>query len=322
MVSSDEIRSQLASRRKDLPSQNPKKNGSSKRKETPKQQQRTSKQTENRIVSEKNLVNSKNDKDGKIKIFWKSRKDWERALILLFSVSIIVLIAYAVFSPKLTPLSINEPVSLENNDIKMYSYENYSVSNSTSQIQIKGKSEPGATVTAYVIYDNLTYNGPNIPDDFRKYSAEFDPDSPRDAKENGKKIKIEVNQKGEFTFNITTNFDKFGDTWIYIIAQSPGKEENKIELILTYIKESTSEELTPPPDTTTSIESQKPVDTGAAYADGDTKAAVAIYQGDPNKWLPRLGGTYPDDVKNEPEEYKSWYDAGYLDRLKQEGYYP
>ena len=62
-------------------------------------------------------------------------------------------------------------------------------------------------------------------------------------------------------------------------------------------------------------------DDGTGYVAGDNEALIAINDGDPTEYLPYLGGQYPPIVNGEPDSWVSDYQAGYIDRLKQEGYY-
>jgi hypothetical protein len=82
---------------------------------------------------EDNTVNTehKTSKSIGISNWWKTHSVRnKRILIGLITIIIISSVAYAVFSPKVTPLSINSPISLYNNEIGKYSFDNFSTSDS------------------------------------------------------------------------------------------------------------------------------------------------------------------------------------------------
>lgn len=183
----------------------------------------------------------------------------KKILILIFCIIIIGIILYAVYSPKLTTLSITEPVELKNTEIGEIYYKNYVVDQNTKEVQIKGVTEPGADVKAYVVYDNINFEYSEVPDFFKNYSSDNDPGaSISTAKHVGKQYSAEFNQNREFIFtNIPViGYLTFGDTYIYITANSQGKEENVLEIIVT--RYDIEAEISNPSQTTDSDFSESP----------------------------------------------------------------
>lgn len=163
----------------------------------------------------------------------------ESGYIIVAVIAFIIILAgiWSVASaPTVTALSITSPVSLTNNEVGEYYYEEYNITNTTKSIEVQGQSTAGAEVTAYVVYENqyYEYDSGNISDDFKNHSTSTKP-LISEAKKVGKKIQVPIDSTtGQFKFTVATNPDGAGDTWIYIIATSPKHEDNTLELILTY----------------------------------------------------------------------------------------
>jgi len=222
----------------------------------------------------------------------KQNRNRKIGIIILFLIIIISIgaVVAGALGPKVTMLKITSPTSLTNEKVDYYAYKEYTITNTTEKIEIKGLTEPNANVTAYVIYDT-------------------DPRSSQKAKETGKAIPIEVDKKtGEFVVNIDTNPNHQRDTLVYIVATSTGKEENTAELILTSPKPSVSD--TTPTTTnsnpTTSSNPGEDYDRGydTGYQDGVTNA----YDKDPFN-----DGTSSSLKVSEwwIEGYKAGYKKGY-----------
>lgn len=207
---------------------------------------------------------NKNPKVNNIKpiLNWWQKQNQNKKIGIIILFLIIIIAIGAVFasalSPKVTMLKITSPTTLTNEKVDYYAYKEYTITNTTDKIGIKGLTEPNANVTAYVIYDT-------------------DPRSSQKAKETGKAIPIEVDKKtGEFVVNVDTNPNHQGDTLVYIVATSSGKEENAAELILTIPKPAVSDTTptTTNSNTTTSSNPGEDYDRGydTGYQDGVTNA--------------------------------------------------
>lgn len=187
---------------------------------------------------------SKNDSiEGKIKNYWdkQTSERKKRIIIILITILLLSTIIYAIFSPKITPLSINSPISLENNEIGKYSYDFFST-NSLDNVVVSGKTDPNARVKVYVTYGNTLddanefysselMNNQSIPLDIQNYSHAKDDPGP-DGYESGRPFDVPVdNNTGNFNLEIPLN-PNFGHAWVYIVSQLPKKEHNMLEVIV------------------------------------------------------------------------------------------
>ncbi len=236
---------------------------------------------------------NKNPKVNNIKpiLNWWQKQNQNKKIGIIILLLIIIISIGAVFatalSPKVTMLKITSPTSLANEKVGCYAYEEYNINNTTDKIEINGLTESNANITAYVIYDN-------------------DPQSSQKAKETGKAIPIDVEKKtGEFIVNIDTNPNHQGDTLVYIVATSTGKEENVAELILTITKPSVSDIKS---TTSTQNTASTPPNSGDDYDQGYDSGYFAGVNEAYSDW------PYADEVSKSLQVSETWrqgYKAGY-----------
>lgn len=258
---------------------------------------KNNKVSSDKLTSQKanpNSTKNKNPKVNNIKpiLNWWQKQNQNKKIGIIILFLIIIISIGAVFasalSPKVTMLKITSPTTLTNEKVDYYAYKEYTITNTTDKIEIKGLTEPNANVTAYVIYDT-------------------DPHSSQIAKERGKAIPIEVNKNtGEFVVNIDINPNHQGDTLVYIVATSSGKEENAAELILTIPKPAVSDTTPTTTNSNTTTSSNPGEDYDRGYDEGYFSGVNDAYSDWP----------YADEVSKSLKVSETWR-QGYKEGYKQ-----
>ena len=110
-----------------------------------------------------------------------------------------------------------------------------------------------------------------------------------------------------------------GKSTFVIYLEDPGN--NIVKYDLQVVDADKSLYTAPTKSTTQSTSSSDDQDNG--YISGEAWATKALDAGwNKYEYLPDFGGTYPDIVQDKSEEFKSNYEAGYIDYLKSVDEYP
>ena len=244
-----------------------------------------------KLSDHSNASNSikKDGVDGKPPGWWKKQSSSDKKLIIggffggIFLFALLMIILFPV-----TALDIDQ--------------RQITIDNQTTECIIQGRAEPNATVKITAPILNLNDTVINVDNNGNFNYKVFIPLNVTETDVNITAKSPNKHIHGEITVNIKRE------------ATSPAPA------VSNTVPESTSTHST---SNSTSAQSTTNPDDGTGYVTGDNEALIAINDGDPNEYLPDLGGHYPDIVNGEPDSWLSDYKAGYIDRLKQEGlYYP